>query len=80
MGEWVGELLARLADRDRQLETLHEVLRQLERRSATLEAENSELRGKVRDLQGALAATWRGMSDALGESVNLLTMPDTPND
>jgi chaperonin cofactor prefoldin len=80
VGEWVGKLLAQLADRDRHLEAMHELLRQLERRNATLEAENSELRGKVRDLQSALAATWRGMSAALGESVNLLTMPDAPND
>jgi predicted nuclease with TOPRIM domain len=76
VGEWAGELLGQLADRDRQLETLHELLRQLDRRNATLEAENSELRGKVRDLQSVL----RALGAAVGESVNVLTMPDTPND
>jgi hypothetical protein len=45
-----------------------------------LEAENTDLRSKVRDLQSVLAATWRSMSAAMGESVNVLTMPDTPND
>jgi predicted nuclease with TOPRIM domain len=76
VGEWVGELLAQLADRGRQLEAMHELLRQLERRNATLEAENSGLRGKVRDLQSVL----RALGAAMGESVNVLTMPDTPND
>jgi hypothetical protein len=45
-----------------------------------LEAENTELRSKVPDLQSVLAATWRSLSAAMGESVNVLTMPDTPND
>jgi predicted nucleic acid-binding Zn-ribbon protein len=80
VGEWPHDLVALLAEQNRQLEATQTELRHLERQAVRLEAENTELRSKVRDLQSVLAATWRSMSAAMEESVNVLTMPDTPND
>lgn len=80
VGEWPHDLVALLSEQSRQLEATQAELRHLERQAVRLEAENTELRSKVRDLQSVLAATWRSMSAAMGESVNVLTMPDTPND
>lgn len=80
VGGWPHDLVAILAEQNRQLEATQAELRHFERQAVRLEAENTELRSKVRDLQSVLAATWRSMSAAMGESVNVLTMPDTPND
>lgn len=76
VGEWSHDLLALLAEQTRELDTAHRDLRDLERQAARLETENSQLRGKVRDLQSVL----RALGAAMGESVQALTMPDTPND
>jgi hypothetical protein len=80
VGEWPADLLALLAEQARQIEAAQAELRELEQRAVRLETENTQLRSKVRDLQTVLAAIWRSMSAAMGESVNVLTMPDTPND
>ena len=75
-GEWPHDLVALLAEQTRQLEVAHQELRHLDRRAMALETENGHLRAKVRDLQSVL----RAVGAAVGESVQALTMPDTPND
>ncbi len=76
VGEWPHDLVALLAEQTRELDTAHRELRDLERQAAALETENTQLRAKVRDLQSVL----RALGAAMGESVQALTMPDTPND
>ena len=51
MGEWPHDL----AEQTRQLEATQAELRHLERRAVRLEAGNTELRSKVRDLQSEAA-------------------------
>lgn len=79
-GEWPADLLGVLAEQLRLLDVAHTEVREAEQLAVRLEAENTALRSQVRDLQNVLRATWHAMSTAMGESVNALTMPDTPND
>jgi hypothetical protein len=80
VGEWSHDLVALFSEQFRQLEATQVELRELERRAVRLEADNVTLRSQVRDLQSVLAATWRALTAAMGEAVNVLTMPDTAND
>jgi hypothetical protein len=80
VGEWPADLLGVLAEQLRLLDVAQAELREAEQRAVRLEAENTALRARVRDLQNVLRATWHAMRTAMGESVNALTMPDTPND